>query len=69
MYFRNLMEGLPVLDSFRKRPFQKSKDGVTGDNLFQSCEAVQEVFLFDSIFSVLVNIGSVGGHSRKVVRH
>lgn len=41
------------------RPFKKySKEGVTGDNLFQSCEAVQEVFLFDSKFSVLVNIGS-----------
>lgn len=35
-----------------------SKEGVTGDNLFQSCEAVQEVFLFNSEFSVLVNIGS-----------
>lgn len=57
------MEGFPVLGSFRKALFQtiskKSKDGVTGDNLFQSCEAVQEIFLFDSEFSVLVNIGSV----------
>lgn len=53
------MEGLPVLGSFRKKPFQKSKVGVTGDNLFQSCETVQEIFLFNSKLSILVNIGSV----------
>lgn len=60
------MEGLPVLGSFRKKPFQKSKVGVTGDNLFQSCETVQEILLFNSKLSVLVNVGSVcQSHSTK----
>ena len=48
-----------VSDHFNKTKNKKSKSGVTGDNLFQSCEAVQEIFLFDSKFSVLVNVGSV----------
>jgi len=60
------MEGLPVLGSFRKRSFQKSEVGVTGDNLFQSCETVQKIFLLNSKLSVLVNVGSVyRSHSRK----
>lgn len=53
--------------SFYFRAFpRKSKDGITGDDLFQSCEAVQEVFLFDAEFSVLVNIGSVCWSHKKI---
>lgn len=56
------MEGLPVLGSFRKRSFQKSEVGVTGDNLFQSCETVQKIFLLNSKLSVLVNVGFGSKH-------
>lgn len=36
----------------------KSQIGVTGENLFQGCEAVQEIFLLDPKLCVLVKVCS-----------